>query len=298
MNLPRYYDRKLIVSGNVAELYEYELPVSRSAPSKPVGRAGQTSTTEEQKRENRRKRAQRARQKVRRYANANFDNNSKFLTLTFKDNLTDLKAANRLFTCFIKRFNRFLRSSLQYISTPQPQKRGAIHYHLLMNCPYIPHKKISEIWGHGFIKINRIDNVDNVGAYVTRYMSHDFDDERFIGEKCYFMSRNLKKPEQTTNDELIDEVISTCDVERVAYTSSFNTDYFGEVRYTQLVMNERISLAEIRQQLQSQSNSQSVALVGVGNFPASRNKLYVNCNAQQSPSAFENISAPRAPFHL
>lgn len=267
MQLPRFYDRKLVASGNVLELYEYERPVSRFAPSKPIGRAGQTNTTEEQKRENRRKRAQRARQKVRRYANANFDDNSKFLTLTFKENITDLKQANHEFTKFMKRFNRHLGFSLQYISVHQTQKRGAIHYHLLMNCPYISQEKIAELWGHGFIKINRIDNIDNVGAYITRYMSHDFDDERFIGEKCYFMSRNLKKPEQTTNEELIDEVLSTCDVERVAYASNFDTEYFGEVRYTQLIMKERISLKELRRHILPHSNSQSVALFGVGSLP-------------------------------
>ena len=265
--LRRFYDRKLIVSGNVAELYEYEFPVSRSAPSKPIGRAGQTGTTEEQKRENRKKRAQRARQKVRRYANANFSKDSKFITLTFKDNVTDLKAANLAFTEAVKRFNRYFGYRIQYIAVPEFQKRGAVHYHMLLNVPYIPHDKLAELWGHGFVKVNRIDNVDNIGAYITKYMTKDNMDERLNGVKCYFRSYNLKKPEQTTNEELIDEVLSTCDVERVAYTSNFDTEYFGEVRYTQLVMNERISLAEIRRQLQSQSNSPSVAPFGVGSLP-------------------------------
>ena len=26
------------------------------------------------------------------------------------------------------------------------------------------------IWGHGFIKINKIDNCDNVGSYVAKYI--------------------------------------------------------------------------------------------------------------------------------
>ena len=263
MRQSRFYDRKLIVSGNVAELYEYELPVSRFAPSKPVGRAGQTGTTEEQKQENRRKRAQRARQKVRRYANANFSNDSKFLTLTFKDNMTDLKAANRDFTNFIKRFNRYSGRRLQYIAVPEFQERGAVHYHLLLNAPYIPHGKLAELWGHGFVKVNRIDNVDNIGAYITKYMTKDSLDERLNGVKCYFMSYNLKKPEQTTNEELIDEVLSACTVKRVACSSKFDTEYFGEVRYTQLIMKERISLAELRKQIPLQSNSPSVAPFGV-----------------------------------
>ena len=76
----RFYDRKIVVSGNVVELYEYELPVVKSDRPPRIGRAGQNATTEEAKRLNREKVAARARQKVRRYANANFSNKSKLLS--------------------------------------------------------------------------------------------------------------------------------------------------------------------------------------------------------------------------
>lgn len=251
MKLPSVYSKKLIVSGNVAELYNYELPVVRDRKNNFLGRAGQTTTTEEQKRQNRVKRAQRARQNVRRLVNANFSNKSKFITLTYSDNKTDLKAANRDFTLSIKRFNRFLGHPVKYVAVPEFQKRGAVHYHVIMDCPYIPQKKIAELWGHGFVKINRIDNIDNVGAYLTKYMTKDLDDERLAGVKCYFRSYNLKKPEVTTNYELIDEVLATVDVKRVACSYSFQTDYFGQVSYVQLVFEERITLMEIRKQMKS-----------------------------------------------
>ena len=115
-------------------------------------------------------------------------------------------------------------------------------------------------------------------------MTKDSLDKRLNGVKCYFMSYNLKKPEQTTNEELIDEVLSACAVKRVACSSKFDTEYFGEVRYTQLVMNERISLAEIRQQLQSQSKSQSVASYGVGSLPA--NLKQTLCALQRATKPF------------
>lgn len=38
------------------------------------------------------------------------------------------------------------------------------HYHLLCNLPFISAKTLQEIWGNGFIRINKIDDVDNVGA--------------------------------------------------------------------------------------------------------------------------------------
>lgn len=38
------------------------------------------------------------------------------------------------------------------------QKRGAIHYHLLCNLPFVSSKELAEIWTHGFIKIKKIED--------------------------------------------------------------------------------------------------------------------------------------------
>ena len=244
------YSKKLIVSGNVAELYDYGLPVVRS-DRRRIGRAGQNGTTEQQKLLNRQKNASRARQTVRRFANANFNANSKFVTLTFKDNVSDLKKANNEFVKFRKRLSRALGFDLQYITVPEFQKRGAVHYHLLMNCPYIDSTVLFRLWGQGFVKINRIDNVDNIGAYITKYMTKDTLDERLAGVKCYFMSHNLKKPEETTDEETISAVLDALDVKRVACSCSFDSDYYGEIRYTQFVLNAPLSLADYRTPPQS-----------------------------------------------
>ena len=244
------YTQKLIVSGNNIELYEYENPVVPLRCER-IGRAGQASTTDEQKQLNRQKNASRARQKVRRFANANFSNRSKFITLTFAENVTDLKRANRLFTASIRRLNYQFRTKLQYIAVPEFQKRGAVHYHLLMNCPYISKEKLTEIWGHGFVKINRIDNVDNIGAYITKYMTKDSLDERLAGVKCYFMSRNLTAPQSTTDPDTIEKVLAEMSVKRVACSSSFDSEYYGTVHYMQFVLDAPLSLSDFRKPLES-----------------------------------------------
>ena len=240
----RFYDKKIVVSGNVVELYEYALPVVKSERPSRIGRAGQNATTEETKRLNREKVAARARQKVRRYANANFSNNSKFITLTFARNVTDLKTANREFVKFRKRLARKLGIPLEYIAVVEFQKRGAVHYHILMNCPYIENETLARLWGHGFVKINAIDTVDNIGAYITKYMTKDNIDERLAGQKSYFMSHNLKAPEVATDSETIEEVLADMDVKRVACSSSFDSEYYGTVRYTQFVLQSPLTLAE------------------------------------------------------
>ena len=244
------YSHKLIISGNVAELYDYDLPVVRS-DRKRIGRAGQNGTTEQQKRLNRQKTALRARHTVRRFANSNFNFLSKFGTFTFAENVSDLKKANHEFTNFIKRLSRWVGEPVQYIAVPEFQKRGAVHYHLLMNCPYIDNAVLARLWGHGFVKINRIDNVENIGAYITKYMTKDALDERLAGVKCYFMSHNLKKPEETTDEETISAVLDALDVKRVACSCSFESDYYGEIRYTQFVLNAPLSLADYRTPPQS-----------------------------------------------
>jgi hypothetical protein len=58
----------------------------------------------------------------------------------------------------------------------EPQGRGAWHAHLLyiwqdQIAPFVPNKTFRELWGHGFVKIKKLDNVDNVGAYLTAYVS-------------------------------------------------------------------------------------------------------------------------------
>ena len=50
------------------------------------------------------------------------------------------------------------KSQIKYLATWEKQKRGAIHYHIvLFGFPYLPHSQLVNIWGHGIIGINRID---------------------------------------------------------------------------------------------------------------------------------------------
>lgn len=138
---------------------------------------------------------------IKRIIDCNFDDKSTFLTLTFKENIQDIERANREFTLFIKRLKRYLKNQqLKYIATWELQQRGAIHYHLvLFSVPYIKNDKLSELWGNGFIKINKIkETVKNeaVGVYITKYFVKDLD-KKVKQKKAYFCSRNLIKPKET-----------------------------------------------------------------------------------------------------
>ena len=106
----------------------------------------------------------------------------KFLTLTYRDNMRD---TDRLYTD-IKKFFMRLRYHLkntkfEYITVIEPQGRGAWHAHILLifnkRAPFIPNSDIEKIWGKGFTKITNIDSIDNIGAYLTAYLT-DLDIEQ------------------------------------------------------------------------------------------------------------------------
>lgn len=149
---------------------------------------------------------------IARIVDCNFDDNTKFMTLTFKENIQDISYTNYEFVKFIKRFNYHLyhvkTQCLKYVAVWEKQKRGAIHYHIIFfDLPFIKTREIQDIWGHGFVKINKIDvdSKDNRGRYVSKYFSKDVDDKTYK-QKSFFKSQNLKMPitERMTQYELLD----------------------------------------------------------------------------------------------
>lgn len=121
-----------------------------------------------------------------------------FLTLTFKENLTDLKKAKYEFEKFLKRLNYHLyktkKSMIKYIAVPEQQQRGAWHFHILLfDVPYIPNDDIARIWQNGFIKINQVkfQNILEVYKYITKYLTKQFSEnqkylKRFLSSQGFF----------------------------------------------------------------------------------------------------------------
>lgn len=247
------YKRKVIISGNVVEIYDYEKAVDKTCEQRKVGRGNSSFTTEETKRENRKKVANRARNYVKRKANANPQLN-KFLTLTYKENMTDVNKARKDFDKFVKRVKTRYKD-FSYIAVPEFQKRGALHFHLLCNLPFVNVHELAQVWGYGYIKINRLDNVDNVGAYITKYMTKENIDERLIGRKCYSMSKGLNEPSIYTDETDIENILAHLETVKRINTYSYETEHYGEIRYTQIVCFGQIKKprrhADILQKLRS-----------------------------------------------
>lgn len=68
---------------------------------------------------------------------------------------------------------------------------------MLFSVPYIPHKQLLELWGHGANKVD-VDSKENRGRYVTKYFEKGIGQELLenFRKQAYFSSRNLKKPDE------------------------------------------------------------------------------------------------------
>lgn len=176
-----------------------------------------------------------------RLVRANEDKFKTFITLTFKENITDVKEANFQFHKWVTIIRRYKKDFL-YIGVPEFQKRGAVHYHLLTNLDIkenhniiIPQKDNKncydvKFWSYGFSSVFDVKNINVVG-YMSKYMTKSCDN-RLFGHRRFFHSRNLEKPEvfylDTRKDfdfTLIADLLSNSNV---TYENSY-LDKFGDV---------------------------------------------------------------------
>lgn len=236
---------KLIISGSVVEHYQYEKPYYVGFPQ--LWRAKKLFkrlNTEFEQKSIREDNVKRTRTQIRRLVNCNTDM-TKFLTLTFDSEMTSLTKANKLFNEFIKRLSR-LYSQLKYVAIPEFQgdkdffgnvkpNGGSVHYHILLNLPFVPSAKIEKIWQNGFIKVKKINNIDNVGAYVCKYLGKENFDARFFKKKKFFRSMNLAVSVIVDKfDELKKNLAFFIpDSMILKFESSFLSKWLGVVQYKQ-----------------------------------------------------------------
>lgn len=232
--------KKYVITGHILEVYSYDYYIH--------GKGGFSGTAKGQAEienalKNYANTNQRRRDKIRRLACTNFNNRyDKFLTLTFAENKTNIEECNLLFKNFIKRLKyKYNLLCLKYLAVIEFQERGAVHYYVLLNIPYIPHKELQELWGNGFVFVNAISHVDNLGAYILKYMTKDNNDTRLMGKKAYLTSRNLKQEETIVNHDLKDfdklesKIIQKYNLNdlKAVYEANYDTEMLGNCTYKQ-----------------------------------------------------------------
>lgn len=255
---PYVVSQRLVLCGAFLEHYVYKNPYVKGMPRewRPVSKFKRVQVQQEITEAN----VSRARTRIRRLVNSNTELNN-FLTLTYNRSMTDFEGSNLFFENFIKRVRRIM-PDFKYLAVPEFQKDndyygrpkphgGNIHYHLLCNWPlpqFSANPQIAElemkafeqdfednVWLGGFCDFREITNIDNVGAYVCKYLGKANFDKRFFGKKKFFYSRNLAKPLLVDKLCEVFEMLRFFDLKSLTerFKMSFDSKYFGAVEYTQ-----------------------------------------------------------------
>lgn len=141
--------------------------------------------------------------RLRDYINTNVlePNNCKWVTLTYSKNMQDTKKLYNDFKNFIRRFKEQY-GHIEYIVAMEPQARGAWHCHCIILfdnvAPFIPNATIEKLWQQGFTKTTKLDNIDNIGAYLTAYLG----DMEFTEENIQELEKQGLKVSQMSLKEV------------------------------------------------------------------------------------------------
>lgn len=241
--------RKLIQSGNLTELYEYEREPQRVVPRKNkrgrVAPWGTSQLTEAgladwlQKR--RVSSINRCRESFRRLVRANLSKPPPvLLTLTMLD-IVDLRTAYRCYHEFGQRMRRTCGVGPSWIAVPEFQKRGAVHFHVLIwDLPYelieseADTRRIQNLWRYGYVDLVPTDGSPKLSSYLAKYMSKAMQDSRLLGKKAYSASRNILRPVSLNTPTSVDFACADWGItpeKKPDIDREYETQWLGKCRY-------------------------------------------------------------------
>ena len=235
--MPYPYYLKMIVSGKQVEVFNYQQPVWRDFEKNEQKKADiirepkQMDLIEQIEYEIKKMEfsVNRTKTQIKRMVNSNPQLN-KFMTLTFADNMADVKQANYLFNQFIKRIT-YRYPDFEYLAVPEFQKRGSIHYHLLCNLPYIEMDGLEYIWSHGVVNIRKISEVNNLGAYMSKYLSKELFDGKMFNKKKFFRSQTLRQSIELLGWYAMLFADKFLSLIKPVFEKVFVSEWTGEVKY-------------------------------------------------------------------
>ena len=265
---------KLVVCGDVVYWYEYDKPPTKHRADKRTEddfnaldlfdtKLFDFDLKEDRKAERRSQTLRDGSNLVRQLAQLNFKpEESTFLTLTFREHVTDINYSDEEYKKFFKRLRyHFCIPDMKYLAVRELTKQGRIHYHLLINSrlslPDLPdgyarykglngrtynnsiahqyelehvldmENRISDIWRHGWVDVKPLyGEIDNLGAYLVKYMTKNIALELFPGKNFYLASQGLQRPVSIVGDKA-DELIEILGLrqKKEVFGNSYITEY-------------------------------------------------------------------------
>ena len=152
--------------------------------------------------------------------NCNFSGTfgERMYTFTYRDNMTDLKRLCDDLERVMRKIKKKYGDTV-WVTAIEPQERGAWHAHMLIKSAtdkplWIDATWLYESWGNGYVSIEPLHEVDNVGAYLSGYLANMAKPDGEVtgkdgtkykkgarlhmypsGMRIFRCSRNCKKPE-------------------------------------------------------------------------------------------------------
>lgn len=244
------------------------LQMNRENTDDQTTRKGRTTMEESKTKEIRFDSLARTRRNVIELTAQNADKFKSFITLTFKENVTDVSEANKAFNIYITQVRRYCKEhgrEFYYIAVPEFQKRGAVHYHMLSSeecgselIPY--HEEPKRIWStkkkcwrvfhyydltywkKGFSQAidledrEQFDDQFNLSLYMCEYLYKDLDNRLFNRTKL-LKSNNLEKP---TYRYLKSDKIYNAAIEYITQLNEYKVNVYKTINPNpgQQVLNE------------------------------------------------------------
>lgn len=186
---------KIVISGDIVETYEYQYkPKNNTATRRSPRKRVKNSAINFRREDNVRRMCAKFKRLV--WSNLSNGDAPAFLTLTLARDLS-YETGRKLHNQFFKRLAKS-GYSLRYISIPEFQLSGRLHFHVLvwgLSEDIVKNEKntrfLANQWGYGFIDVFQTDNSPRLAGYLAKYLSKSLYDKRFYAKKAYTTSSNI-----------------------------------------------------------------------------------------------------------
>lgn len=206
----------------------------------------------------------RSKLELQRLVKTNSNDFKTFITLTFKENITDLSYAYKRFRDFIKRTSKY-QNDFKWVCVPEFQKSGRVHYHLITNIDLdntdLIYKQVDhdntyfhlKTWSQ-IIKNNKLDTLGfdsvelikdkdgndtkKICGYISKYMSKSYIEDCFYNHKRYYSSKNLQRPteilidiENETDKLIFEDIMNNSDI---IYDNTYKDSLDNDITFIEI----------------------------------------------------------------
>jgi len=275
--LPNFTYTKIVQSGDLLEIYDYEKEPSKKRFTN-TAMCGRCATVQylaraknikqyrsllckkcldkkRYKKPRKKRNVVRARNQFRRMVRASLALGAPVLATLTMVSITDLTTAYKCLSKFTRNLRKSFGPDIAWVGVPEFQKRGAVHFHcLIWGLPNDTVKNeritrdIQAFWGRGWVDILVSDGSPKISSYMAKYMSKSMYDDRLGSKKSYTASRNALRPvliNSRTSIAYVEEEypeirgVDSVDVQ-CEEDMVYKTEWLGRCHYRKLIVVKKL----------------------------------------------------------